>query len=129
MPVTKNEDVMKMVRKTLEDDPDTPNQELYEKAKSIDSSVGDLTLRQFHARYPLQVKREMAGKKGGRKKKRKSAGKASAGGASIDRESVRETLLQFAKDISAAQGKADMIDLLTSIDDYVDEIVDGAGGS
>lgn len=127
------DDVMAMVRSELEKDPDAENRDLFEKAKGIDDSIGDLTLRQFHARYPLQVKRQKAQKAGGRKKKAKrtrggrKAAKGS-GGSGVDRERIRRTLLDFAKDVSAASGKADMIDLITNVDRYVDEVVKALDG-
>lgn len=131
-----NDRVMDMVRKELKKNPDAENQELYEKAKKVDGSVDDLSLRQFHARYPLQIKRQLAQKKGGKKggRKRKSRKKSRSGGRSggsssgADRDAIRGTLLQFAKDVSSAEGKAEMIDLLTSVDDYVDDVVKALDG-
>lgn len=134
-----SEKVMKMVRDELKKNPDAENKELYEKATKVDGAIEDLTLRQFHARYPLQVKRQLARKKGGKKKQKqkKQKKKAPSGrskkrgdGSGADRDAIRATLLQFAKDVSAAEGKAAMIDLLTSVDEYVDEVVkalDGGG--
>lgn len=127
-----SEKVMKMVRKELKKNPDAENKDLYEKAQEVDDSIADLSLRQFHARYPLQVKRQLAQKRGGkkkRKKKKKSRGKSrggrkGGGSGGPDREAVRATLLQFAKDVSSAEGKAEMIDLLTGVDEYVDRVVD-----
>ena len=130
--------VMDMVRKELEENPDAENKDLYEKATKVDDSIADLTLRQFHARYPLQVKRQRAQKKSGKSRKRKSRKKktsASAGRgrkaarADVDRDKVRATLLKFAKDVSSAEGQASMlIDVLQSVDDYVDEVVKAVDG-
>lgn len=128
------DDVMAMVRSELEKDPDAENRDLFEKAKGIDDSIGDLTLRQFHARYPLQVKRQKAQKANRQKKKkakRSRGGRKAAkgsGGSGVDRERIRRTLLDFAKDVSAASGKADMIDLITNVDRYVDEVVKALDG-
>lgn len=133
------DEVMKMVRKELEKDPDVENKDLFAKATKIDSSIEDLTLRQFHARYPLQVKRQKAQKSGGRKKKRKKkkSTKSSASGSrkgkrsgasTVDREKVRGTLLRFAKEVSAASGKAEMVDLISNVDEYVDEVVKAVDG-
>lgn len=129
------DDVMAMVRSELEKDPDAENRDLFEKAKGIDDSIGDLTLRQFHARYPLQVKRQKAQKANRQKKKKKAkrsrGGRKAAkgsGGSGVDRERIRRTLLDFAKDVSAASGKADMIDLITNVDRYVDEVVKALDG-
>lgn len=149
MPST-SEKIMEMVEGELEKDRDVSNEVLYEKATSIDPAIKELTLRQFHARFPLQVKRKMSrGQKGGRKKKsrkktkkksttsssRRSTKKRSRSGSGesdADRRAaaVREVLLQFAKDVSAAEGKAETIDILTQVDSYVADAlsaVDGGG--
>lgn len=124
--------VMDMVRKELDRNPDAENRELYEKATKVDGSIADLTLRQFHARYPLQVKRQKAQKSGGgSKSKRSSSGRGggSGKGADVNRDKVRATLLQFAKDVSSAEGQAStLIDVLENVDDYVDQVVRAVGG-
>lgn len=138
MPAT-NEKVMEMVRKELEANPDAENKDLYRKAEKLDASIGDLSLRQFHARYPLQVKRKRAAKKrsskstarktGGKRASKKRRTRKAAKG-SVDRQAIRSTLLQFARDVSATDGKAEMIDLLGNVDDYVEDVVgalDGGG--
>lgn len=141
MPAQKNPDVMEMVRKAIEKDPDVETAALFEKAREMDSSLEELSLRQFHARYPLQVKRKISSAKKKEQKKTKKAGKrsgrrssggrrtksssASDGGApagEAGRQAIREGLLRFAKDVAAAEGKADLITVLTSVDDYVDEV-------
>lgn len=135
MPAT-NEKVMEMVRKELEANPDAENKDLYEKAREIDASIDDLSLRQFHARYPLQVKRKRAAKRRSKKAKARKggAGRAArqkpekAAAKAVDRETVRSTLLRFARDVSAAEGKAEMIDLLSKVDDYVDDVVGALDG-
>lgn len=128
------EKVMNMVRKELEKNPDAENRDLYEKATKVDGSIEDLTLRQFHARYPLQVKRQKAQnekEKGGtsRKRRRSAAGRKSrAADGEVDREKVRAALLQFAKDVSAAEGQASvLIDVLQDVDDYVDQVLKAVG--
>lgn len=127
----KSEKVMEMVRKELEKDPAISNESLYQKATDVDSSVKKLTLRQFHARYPLQIKRQRGsgrkrrGKKrsGRRRTTRASSGNrsASAGGA-VDRGKVRDILLKFAGEVSAAEDKADLIEVLGGLDSYVDRL-------
>jgi hypothetical protein len=123
--------VMDMVRKELDKNPDAENRQLYEKATKVDGSIADLTLRQFHARYPLQVKRQKAQKSGGGSKSKRSSsgGGGSARGADVNRDKVRATLLQFAKDVSSAEGQAStLIDVLENVDDYVDQVVRAVGG-
>lgn len=121
----KKDEIMEMVRQRLSEDPDAENKDLYAKATEIDPSVDDLTLRQFHARYPLQVKRQMAQKRRGGRSRRETSSRGR--GAGVDREAIRTTLLRFARDVSAADGKAEMIDILSSVDDYVDDVVNAVG--
>ncbi|MDE0260703.1 MAG: hypothetical protein OXR82_20245, partial [Gammaproteobacteria bacterium] len=52
--------VMEYVERTLEANPGIANADLFAGAREIDPSVGQLTGRQFHARYPLQVKARLA---------------------------------------------------------------------
>ncbi|HKK07970.1 MAG TPA: hypothetical protein VKA44_03725 [Gemmatimonadota bacterium] len=129
------EGVMKMVERELDRDPDISNEALYEKARKVDGSIGDLTLRQFHARYPLQVKRRRAAASGPKKKKSRSRatsrsrGTKAASGDGPDREAIRDVLLRLAREVSAAEGKAAMIDLVVGLDRFVDEVVKAADGS
>ena len=66
--------VMAMVEAELEKNPEVTVDELFAKAKKGNRAIARLSKRQFHARYPLQVKR----RKGGAKKstKAKTATKA-----------------------------------------------------
>lgn len=52
--------IMEMVRRQLdrENPPDT--KALYGRAIRLDPSMRELSLRQFHAKYPLKIKRERA---------------------------------------------------------------------
>lgn len=172
-----NTRVMDMVRRELEKDRDVATDDLFQKAVKIDGSVSDLTTRQFHAKYPLQVKRAM--KRGGSGKKRSRATKraksakrarggrttkkaakqtrrsrktaqrksattkrasrprkrtrrataatAPASGSTSARDAVRRLLLQFGKEIAGADGKADMLDVLTGVDGWVDRVVAASG--
>lgn len=54
--------VLRYCRRRLEENPDLPNKDLHEECvvEFPNAGLDDLTLRQFHARYPLQVKRAMA---------------------------------------------------------------------
>ncbi len=56
-----NENVMKFIESELKRDSDVSNATLFEGARLIDESIGKLNPRQFHAKYPLQVKRRLAG--------------------------------------------------------------------
>lgn len=48
---------MNMVRRRILENPAVTNEELFEAAVQLEPSVRDLNLRQFNARYPLQVRR------------------------------------------------------------------------
>lgn len=74
-----NPKVMAMIEAELAKDPSISNDELLAKAKKIDRSVGNLSARQFNARYPLQVKRRKDGPKPAKTKKRTTKKKAAAG--------------------------------------------------
>lgn len=52
--------VMAMVRRQLDRDNPPDTKALYGRAIHLDSSIRDLSLRQFHAKYPLKIKRERA---------------------------------------------------------------------
>lgn len=114
------EKVMEMVRAELDKNPDAETAKLYEKAQKVDKSVKDLTLRQFHARYPLQVKRKKAAKAG---RTRRGGRRRGRRGKEPDREAIRDSLLGFAKEVSKAEGAAQVIDALGTVDKYVDKIV------
>jgi hypothetical protein len=76
--MAKNEErVMQFVEAELERNPETGTSELFEKAKKVDAGLQKLSLRQFNARYPLQVKRKKSLAEPGRK--RKSRARAAGG--------------------------------------------------
>ncbi len=152
----RNEKVMAEVEQRLQRAPDISSRELYEKAQEMDSSIGDLTLRQFNASYVLPFKRKRAArrKSGGSKKKaastrasssstprgRKRSRSASAGGGGsassgatsesrggADRERIRGVLLDFAGDVAEADSKTDFVGVLRKMDRYIDQIEKAAG--
>lgn len=53
-----NPEVMEMVREQLRRDPPPPLSALYGRAVRIDPEIRNLDLRQFNAKYPLQVRRQ-----------------------------------------------------------------------
>jgi hypothetical protein len=160
----RNERVMEFVRRELAKDPHMGSEDLFQKAKKLDASLSRLSVRQFHARYPLQVKRaDKFAARGGRKatattpaeprrrgrppgSRNKSTGRPrgrprkqvaavrpaaetggrSSRGAEQGRQGVRSLLLQFARDVAAAEGKADVVNVLTSVDRWVDRVISAA---
>jgi hypothetical protein len=64
MAKAKNVDkVMQLIEKELKINPKATAKELQQKAKAVSEAVGKLSVRQFHAKYPLQVRRKLAPKK------------------------------------------------------------------
>jgi len=128
-----DEKVMSFVEKVLDEDPDIRLEDLYERAKESNASVGELSKRQFNARYPLQVKRRrsqaLRSRLGTRKKRR--TGKARARSRSTEssrgsREAVRQVFLQFATDITGAEERKELVRVLANVDRYVDQALKGA---
>ncbi|MDT8368857.1 MAG: hypothetical protein RQ745_06590 [Longimicrobiales bacterium] len=78
--------VMEMVEKELKRKPDTSTTELFELAKAMDPSINEMSVRQFHARYPLQLKRQKSlSEGGGRRRPSSSKRKRATSGASRGR--------------------------------------------
>lgn len=71
-----DEDVLEMVRRQLERDPPPSTRALYGRAVHLNSDLYDLSVRQFHAKYPLRVKREKA------REEREASSRSSTAGAS-----------------------------------------------
>lgn len=122
---------MELVERELEKNPDVSTKELYRKATEASPKIGELSLRQFNARYPLQVKRQMAPSKP--KKQRRSGGasrgsRQKAAGGAVDREAVRGVLLELVKDVTAAEDRAAVVDVLAGIDGYVDKVTKAVKG-
>jgi hypothetical protein len=136
-----NPQVMEMIRDELKKNPDVSNQDLFEKARSLDPAIGELSARQFNARYPLQVKRTMSPRKpAGRRGSTRPRGRAardtgSAGGTAAKekpatpdaRDKVRRVLLELARDVAGAEGRGAVVDVVMGIDRYVDRVMKASG--
>ncbi len=132
-----HERVMEFVERELKKNPKIGSSDLFKKAKKVSRSVSGMTIRQFHAKYPLQVKRRLAPKKSrkprakakkprqspARKPTRRRAAKTAGG----NRDAIRVVLLSFAKDLSAAESQLATIEVLANLDKYVDRVVKAAG--
>ena len=116
--VEKIDKVMQLIEKELKKNPKATAKELQQKAKAVSPSVGKLSVRQFHAKYPLQVRKRLAPKK-----PRRAAPRPRAARDQVNREAVRNTLMTFAKDVSAAEGKSETIAVLGKLDNYIDAII------
>lgn len=131
--------VMAYVEKTLAKNPDASGEELFEGAKKLNRAIGKMSRRQFHARYPLQVKRKAAGGTRRSSRKRQGATRRRAGArpaprpvtrraratapAPATRDAIRGSLLSFALQLASADDK-DVMQVMTGVDEYVDQIMD-----
>ncbi len=130
--------VMAYVEKALAKDPDMSGSDLYDGAKKVSAAVGRMSRRQFHARYPLQIKRRSQGggarkvrraKAPGRRKgpgrppaTRRRAQRAAPQVGNGTRDAIRGTLLSFAVRLASAEG-GDVVQVMTEVDGYVDQII------
>jgi hypothetical protein len=122
---------MAFVEKAMAETPDIASKDLFEKTKASLPEARELNIRQFHARYPLQVKRKASLAEGGtRRRRRKGAGrrrKARKGATPTNRDAVRNALLKFATDLSSAEDRGEVVKVLARVDTYVDNILEAAG--
>ncbi len=117
--------LMAFVESALKKSPGLSTNELFERAKKKFPSSRELSVRQFHARYPLQVKRRMSlAKSKSKSSPRKKAAASRPRRRPIRRDAVRGALLRFASDLSAAQERHDLVKVLADVDKYVDEVMD-----
>lgn len=137
-PSERNPEIIERVREKLEKYPELKSRQLYDMAVRLDTSLATLGLRSFHARYVLPIMRERARAEGRIKpraprKKRVAAKTAAAtaagasdqkaartrssrGPSSDEHARVRAILLRFARDVAAAESRADIVDLIGGID-------------
>ncbi len=134
-------DVMRWVEGELRNNPAVTVDELLVGAIKMNAAIADLTKRQFHARYPLQVKRAASraaeaaspAKPQRRRRRAPAAPKAKpapppakvrepSAATGIDRKAVRSMLFDFAADVTAAEGTLGVVRVLAAMDDYIDRI-------
>ena len=125
--------LMSFVEEEMKKEPSISSKALFEKAKASIVAARDLTIREFHARYPLQVKRKASLAAGGGKRRRRRKTRAAAGkkaqSQAASRDAVRAALLQFASDLSAAEERKDLVRVLAEVDRYVDDVLKAANPS
>jgi hypothetical protein len=124
-----DEKVLAAVENALKEKPDASVDELFELAKGVSQSVAGLTRRQFHARYPLQVKRKLAPPRKRRTGRRKGAAPRAESKTSGThaRDAVRSSFLRFAQDLAAAEARKDVVKVVAGVDRYVDEVLKATG--
>ncbi|MYC88033.1 MAG: hypothetical protein F4X22_07330 [Gemmatimonadales bacterium] len=128
------EAVLAYVTRVLKRNPDVKNAELFAGACEIDASVADLSPRQFHAKYPLQVKRRLVAAEGRKPVARAVAEPAPAaapppeapavrGG---DAAAVRGLLLSLVRELANAETQAETIEVMARLDGYVTDVMQAA---
>ncbi|MFQ5536136.1 MAG: hypothetical protein ACE5GJ_01670 [Gemmatimonadota bacterium] len=121
------EKIRAAVEAEIKRNPSATVDQLWEVAKSISPAVGRLTKRQFHARYPLQIKRKLAPPR--KRKARKTSGRRRAAPAkpTAVRDEVRAVFLKFASDLAAAETRKDVVKVVAGVDRYVDQALAATG--
>jgi hypothetical protein len=126
--MAKNEQkVMEFVEKELAANPGASTTELFEKAKKVDTGVGKLSIRQFNARFPLQIKRRLSQARPGRRRTTSGRGRRSRAAQEEQKLAVRKVFLRFATDLSAAEERKDLVAVLSKVDGYVADVLKAAG--
>lgn len=125
--VTSSEEkILNMVREQLQRTNPPSTEALYGRAARIDSSIRALSLRQFNARYPLRVRREMA-------REEKGTEVAETGEVEHapppsrdepDRAALRQLFHDLAAHVATTDAGPALIDLFEEeLDGYVDRAV------
>jgi hypothetical protein len=135
----KDPEIVKMVRDQLVRRKSPPNiKALYGRAIRINEEIRELSLRQFNALYPLQVRRELKrkesepsstdrGSDAGSSEER-SPGRTTpdeGGGEAREearRSAIRAELLAFARAVARTSGPDELIDLVLDLDAWVERV-------
>ena len=122
--------IMTMVEKELKAHPEIPSSELQAKVAKKHASVRKLSTRQFHARYPLRVKKRWSLEKGGSKAKRRvirrkaaAARPARKPAVKACRDQTREILVRFADELLQMRDPS-FTTVLSRVDHYA-SLVEG----
>jgi hypothetical protein len=114
--------VMSAVEAAIHENPSATVDELFALAKELNPATAELSKRQFHAQYPLQVKRRMQPPRRRRRKLNKNIERMMHDG--TVREAVRAAFLSFASDLAAAEDRKDVVHVVASVDRYVEEVLE-----
>jgi hypothetical protein len=189
-----NQEVAERVRQELTNEPGLGTNQLWDIGKEMDPSLSGLSVQQFHGRYVLPVKRDLAAQReesgepkppkkarsrgskraSGRGAKKASVEAPEAGDAAdtggeardakpgrtsaskgtrgtrgrkatkeqpaeesglqaaaaapdqgADRDRVRTVFLEFARDFSQAESRSEIVQVLSTLDEYVDRVLKG----
>jgi hypothetical protein len=121
--------VMTFVEEALAQNPSISTTELYDAAKKKSKAISNLSIRQFNARYPLQIKRRQSLE--GQPARTRGTARRGRGRRAKDEQrmqAVRKVLLRFAEDLSGAEARKDLFQILANMDSYVAEVYRAANG-
>lgn len=105
------ERIMKRVRELVEKGEDFSTQQIQERVAEYVPKVKDLSTREFHTRYAKRIMEKLSGKK----VRTEVSGEF--------RSALRDTLIDYAKDVSAAEDRGEVIQLVENVDEYVDRVM------
>lgn len=117
------EKVMRFVEQKLQENPDIETSELFELAKKEDSAVENLSLRQFNARFPLQIKRRQSMADPARKQRPRRRRRRSQAATAEGRDAIRQVFFRFASDLSAAEERKELVGVIARVDQYVEDVM------
>lgn len=120
------EQVFAMIEEALRNDPDVSNSVLQQRAAEIDPSIAELSARSFNARFPLQVKRHLAAEAEEEEEAKEEKQTAASAPREELRTAVREALISFARKVTGAEHRGEVIDVVLKIEDYVDGVMEKA---
>jgi len=125
--------VLSAVEAALEKHPEATVDELFTLAQGVNKAVAGLSKRQFHARYPLQVKRKLAPPRPRRPRQPRRAKpgvkRGHRGADGSVREAVRACFLKFASDLAGAEARKDLVRVVAGVDRYVDAVLEATGNA
>lgn len=134
-------DILDMVRKQLQRTNPPATEALYARAARIDEGIRELSLRQFNARYPLRIRREMARKEkgwdeadgSGEADVEELASEADRRDVEDVRAAVLQVLFEFAREVVETPAGPRLVELAGDrVDGYMKRIgavLDGSTGS
>ena len=116
--------IMTMVERELKAHPDITSSDLHKKVAKKHAAAGKLTVRQFHARYPLRVKKRWSLERGTAKtaKRRKAATpRTRATRKQASTHGVRDLLVQFADELLQMKDPS-FTQVLSRVDHYAERL-------
>ena len=108
--------VMAGVKRALKKDPSISSKDLFERIKKRHESVRDLSVRQFNARYPLQVKKALAPKRP-RKKRNLKIGRGAV--SKLPDTMFNELMGELAERVTSGYKKALATDRISELDAFM----------